>query len=173
MRRDETFISRRSFSHLQSCSSSSPHENFEHRLARKIRQSPGRLGYIGAPVFALGYSEKSLMEKIQHPGYKPTDSKRPKVTITALQKNLWFSGDWGELDEADMQENELSIKNGFRILSAYIKMERRFGSLLKLIDQHNDYSPTERVLRWLRIFGCIFVTPALKAGIFYQRPRCR
>lgn len=28
-------------------------------------------------------------------------------------------GDWGELDEADIAENELSVKEGFRILSAY------------------------------------------------------
>jgi hypothetical protein len=29
------------------------------------------------------------------------------------------SGDWGELSEDDRRENELSIKEGFRILSAY------------------------------------------------------
>lgn len=29
------------------------------------------------------------------------------------------SGDWGELSEDDYQENELSLKEGFRILSAY------------------------------------------------------
>ena len=29
------------------------------------------------------------------------------------------SGDWGDLDEEDKQENELSVKQGFRILSAY------------------------------------------------------
>jgi hypothetical protein len=29
------------------------------------------------------------------------------------------SGDWGELCDADKRENELSIKNDFRILSAY------------------------------------------------------
>jgi hypothetical protein len=28
-------------------------------------------------------------------------------------------GDWGELDEEDKRENELSVKKGFRILSAY------------------------------------------------------
>ena len=28
-------------------------------------------------------------------------------------------GDWGDLDEEDRQENELSLKQGFRILSAY------------------------------------------------------
>jgi hypothetical protein len=29
------------------------------------------------------------------------------------------SGDWGELDDEDKQENEFSLRNGFRILSAY------------------------------------------------------
>ena len=29
------------------------------------------------------------------------------------------SGDWGEVDEHDRQENELSRREGFRLLSAY------------------------------------------------------
>jgi hypothetical protein len=29
------------------------------------------------------------------------------------------SGDWGELCEEDKSENEFSVRNGFRILSAY------------------------------------------------------
>jgi hypothetical protein len=29
------------------------------------------------------------------------------------------SGDWGELDEEDKRENELSLAHGFRLLSAY------------------------------------------------------
>jgi len=29
------------------------------------------------------------------------------------------TGDWGELDEHDRSENELSVEQGFRILSAY------------------------------------------------------
>ncbi|KTB49132.1 hypothetical protein DEALK_00440 [Dehalogenimonas alkenigignens] len=33
--------------------------------------------------------------------------------------NRHAKGDWGDLDEADRQENELSLKQGFRILSAY------------------------------------------------------
>jgi hypothetical protein len=33
--------------------------------------------------------------------------------------NRHVNGDWGELDDADCQENELSLKQGFRILSAY------------------------------------------------------
>ena len=39
--------------------------------------------------------------------------------------NLWeylerhLNGDWGDLDEGDKAENDFSVKNGFRILSAY------------------------------------------------------
>jgi hypothetical protein len=29
------------------------------------------------------------------------------------------SGDWGDLNESDRQENKLSVREGFRILSAY------------------------------------------------------
>jgi hypothetical protein len=29
------------------------------------------------------------------------------------------TGDWGEISEEDKQENELSVRQGFRILSAY------------------------------------------------------
>ncbi len=29
------------------------------------------------------------------------------------------TGDWGDLDDEDKKENELSVKKGFRILSAY------------------------------------------------------
>ena len=34
-----------------------------------------------------------------------------------LERHL--SGDWGDLDEGDKAENDFSVKNGFRILSAY------------------------------------------------------
>ena len=30
-----------------------------------------------------------------------------------------LKGDWGDLDDEDKQENELSLKHGFRLLSAY------------------------------------------------------
>src|ERR1044071_8542940 len=30
-----------------------------------------------------------------------------------------MSGDWGELSDEDVKENELSLKKGFRLLSAY------------------------------------------------------
>ena len=35
----------------------------------------------------------------------------------AIDRHLY--GDWGDLDPADWEENELSLKEGFRLLSAY------------------------------------------------------
>src|SRR4051794_12626232 len=37
--------------------------------------------------------------------------------LALLQRHV--TGDWGDLDDADKQENELSVQKGFRILSAY------------------------------------------------------
>ena len=37
---------------------------------------------------------------------------------TYLQRHL--SGDWGDLSAEDKQENELSLQNGWRILSSYM-----------------------------------------------------
>jgi hypothetical protein len=37
--------------------------------------------------------------------------------LTFLHRHL--SGDWGDLSAGDKQENELSVREGFRILSAY------------------------------------------------------
>jgi len=33
--------------------------------------------------------------------------------------NRHIKGDWGNLDDEDKQENELSLKEGYRLLSAY------------------------------------------------------
>jgi hypothetical protein len=37
--------------------------------------------------------------------------------LVFLERHL--AGDWGEVDEHDRHENELSLQNGWRILSAY------------------------------------------------------
>ena len=36
------------------------------------------------------------------------------------------AGDWGEVCEADRQENELSLKEGFRLLSVYRSGDTKF-----------------------------------------------
>jgi hypothetical protein len=38
--------------------------------------------------------------------------------------NRHAAGDWGEIGEHDRRENELSVKQGFRILSAYKLADR-------------------------------------------------
>ena len=40
-----------------------------------------------------------------------------KFVFDSLKRHA--SGDWGDLCEEDQKENELSLKQGFRILSAY------------------------------------------------------
>lgn len=39
------------------------------------------------------------------------------VIAKSLARHL--TGDWGDLDEHDRQENELSLKKGYRLLSSY------------------------------------------------------
>lgn len=41
----------------------------------------------------------------------------PERVLEILARHL--SGDWGELSQADKEENNLSVREGFRILSAY------------------------------------------------------
>ena len=36
-----------------------------------------------------------------------------------------LSGDWGNLEEEDKQENQFSLENGFRLLSAYATQQGR------------------------------------------------
>ena len=58
------------------------------------------------------------------------------ITPTALEKlnsddilnalNRHVLGDWGELDDEDRRENENSLKNGFRLLSAYRSAGTKF-----------------------------------------------
>lgn len=45
------------------------------------------------------------------------DKLDPHEVVTALLRHA--GGDWGELDEHDRRENELSLAEGFRLLSAY------------------------------------------------------
>jgi hypothetical protein len=46
------------------------------------------------------------------------------AVLEALRRHA--AGDWGELPPEDACENELSLKEGFRLLSAYGTGEKRF-----------------------------------------------
>ena len=46
-----------------------------------------------------------------------------KFVYNSLKRHA--SGDWGDLCHEDIQENELSLKEGFRLLSAYKNEEEK------------------------------------------------
>ena len=51
------------------------------------------------------------------PGALRALEKAEQLPAEFLDRHV--NGDWGEVPEADKQENELSVERGFRILSAY------------------------------------------------------
>lgn len=63
---------------------------------------------MSAAKFPLGrlVSTPNALEHIPNPDI-----------MAALQRHL--TGDWGDVDEHDREENELSLKEGFRLLSVY------------------------------------------------------
>lgn len=63
------------------------------------------------PRFALG-------QVVATPGALAAMEEAGQNPLGLLMRHQ--SGDWGELDEEDKAENELSVREGFRILSAYV-----------------------------------------------------
>ena len=51
------------------------------------------------------------------PGALSALEKAEQLPAEFLDRHV--NGDWGEVPDADKQENELSVEQGFRILSAY------------------------------------------------------
>ena len=51
------------------------------------------------------------------PGAKEVIEAAGQTAIEFLRRHM--SGDWGELSNADVKENELSLEKGFRLLSRY------------------------------------------------------
>ncbi len=49
----------------------------------------------------------------------PTAMEKVEARDAAAALCRHARGDWGELCQEDIQENELSLKEGFRLLSAY------------------------------------------------------
>ena len=64
---------------------------------------------IGAR-FALG-------QTVITPGTQEALDISGEIPIQFLRRHL--SADWGELSAEDVEENELSLREGFRLLSAY------------------------------------------------------
>lgn len=63
------------------------------------------------PLFSLG-------QVVATPGALESLKVAEQDPQELLSRHI--TGDWGNLDEADKQENKFSVENGFRILSAYI-----------------------------------------------------
>lgn len=71
--------------------------------------------------FSLGtlYATSGALEAFEEARQKTTDWQNEPAETPAELFNRHECGDWGDLDKADKEENELSIKEGYRILSAY------------------------------------------------------
>jgi hypothetical protein len=58
-----------------------------------------------------------LGQIVATPGALAALEKAGQTPLDFLSQHV--RGDWGELDEHDRKENELSLKRGFRLLSSY------------------------------------------------------
>ena len=65
---------------------------------------------VRAPRFTLGHI-------VSTPGALDAFTEACQAPMEFLSRHV--AGDWGQVDKADAAENELSIKEGFRILSVY------------------------------------------------------
>jgi hypothetical protein len=65
---------------------------------------------MSKPLFSLG-------QTVSTPGALKALAQEGSSGLEFLSRHV--SGDWGDLCEADRRENELSVKQGLRILSAY------------------------------------------------------
>jgi len=76
---------------------------------------PGKetLMFVVNPTFPLG----QLVMTRGVNGLVADDEAFAKFVTKSLSRHV--KGDWGELSDEDREENDLSIKEGFRILSAY------------------------------------------------------
>ncbi len=71
--------------------------------------------------FSLGelYATAGALEALEEARQETKDWKREPAETPAELFTRHECGDWGDLSQADKKENELSVKEGFRILSAY------------------------------------------------------
>lgn len=58
-----------------------------------------------------------LGQIVATPGALAALEKAGQTPLDFLSRHV--RGDWGELDEHDRKENELSLRRGFRLLSSY------------------------------------------------------
>ena len=75
-----------------------------------MRRNHNTATQTGVTRFALG-------QTFITPGAEEALQIAGQTAIEFLRRHM--SCDWGELSEDDIQENDVSLKEGFRILSAY------------------------------------------------------
>ena len=82
------------------------------------------------PLFPLGriVATPGALEALEQSG----QSAHEFLTLHA-------SGNWGELDDGDRRENELSLREGFRLLSAY---RLRTGETMWIISEADRSATT-------------------------------
>jgi len=80
--------------------------------------------------FALG-------QTVITPGAEEALEIAGQTAIEFLRRHM--SGDWGELSDDDIKENEFSLANGFRLLSRY---ETAKGELLWIITEADRSATT-------------------------------
>ena len=80
------------------------------------------------PLFTLG-------QVVATPGALAAIEKAGQQPGEFLARHV--SGDWGEVPPEDIKENEFSLQNGFRLLSAY---HTRAGDKLWVITEANHSS---------------------------------
>ncbi len=69
----------------------------------------------------------------------------PLDTITNLLRRHQ-NGDWGEIGDEDRRENELSVKQGFRIMSVYTVNGTRLWIITEAADDQGHRSATTLLL---------------------------
>ena len=84
----------------------------------------------GVARFALG-------QTVITPGAEEALELAGQTAIEFLRRHM--SGDWGELSDDDIKENELSLEQGFRLLSRY---ETAKGELLWIITEADRSATT-------------------------------
>ncbi|MDT5120675.1 MAG: hypothetical protein QOC96_157 [Acidobacteriota bacterium] len=82
------------------------------------------------PLFPLGHTVATpgALDALEEAGQMPAEFLRRHQT-----------GDWGELCETDKKENDFSVTNNFRILSAY---RTKAGVKIWLITEHDRSATT-------------------------------
>ena len=88
------------------------------------------------PLFSLG-------QVVATQGVIALDLPLDTITHLLLRHQ---TGDWGEIGDEDRRENELSIKQGFRIMSVYTVNETRLWIITEAADDQGHRRATTILL---------------------------